>query len=73
MKSTEKQTLLQKAKSIEGNRKEVNDEEYELCLAWAKGELSFRQIQTVMGFPGINTVYVLLVIAFKRYYNETNK
>lgn len=70
------QTLLEKAKSLKPKRKNKNtfgDEEYELGISLIKGEISYRDVQTVMEFKNINSVYGLLIYSFKRYHEETNR
>lgn len=49
---SEKQTLLQKARStnIRSQKKEhISDEVIELVLAWAKNEVSIGQVSTALG------------------------
>ena len=68
-------TLLEKAKSLpkkQVKRIGINDQEYELGIAFIKGEITLRDIHEVMGFRNVNSVYTLLIHSFKRYYSETN-
>ena len=61
-------TLLEKAKEIKTSQtKETNisEEEYQLGVAWAKGEISFRQIQKVLNYKNVNSVYGFLSHCFK--------
>lgn len=70
---SDKETLLQKAKQIKVNKKgdrKLGDEEYELGLAWVKGEVTMRQIQTVMGYKNTNSSYTLIAQTFLRYFAE---
>ena len=66
-------TLLEKAKEVKGVKKEcaVTDEEYELGIAWAKGELSLRQVQKALGYENVNSSYVFLSRCFKRSISKT--
>ena len=68
-------TLLEKAKEAKGIKKEspITDEEYELGFAWAKGELSLRQIQIAVGYENVNSSYVFLSRCFKYSISKTNK
>ncbi len=60
-------TLLEKAKEITGKKKAtvITEEEYELGIAWAKGEVSFRQIQKALEYKNVNSVYAFLTNCFK--------
>ena len=66
------QTLLEKAKKIKAYkvRTKINDEEYELGLAWAKGEVSISQIQKSIGYKCNSSAYALLSQCFARYVAE---
>ena len=68
-------TLLDKAREAKGIKKEVPviNEEYELGIAWAKGELSLRQIQKALRYENVNSSYVFLSRCFKRSISKTNK
>ena len=53
-------TLLEKAKEI-GVKKcdtPITEEQYELGVAWAKEEISLRQIQKVLGYKNANSAYI---------------
>ena len=63
-------TLLQQAIDLNPERKDkkpLSVEEYELGVAWARGRITYRQIQTVMGYKNINSVYGLISKCFERY------
>ena len=69
-------TLLEKAKEIGAKkikRAPISEEEYELGIAWAKEELSLRQIQKVLGYKNVNTVYVFLTTCLKHSILKTPK
>ena len=68
--------LIEKIK-LKQNRKKKHylnytDEEYDLALAYIRGEVSFLDIKFAMNYNNLNAVYPFLVAAFKRYYKENN-
>ncbi len=66
----EKRTLLQKALAVPTHTPpDVNREEMELALAWVRGEVTNRQIQTALKGKqtGGAAVYVFLAHALKTY------
>jgi hypothetical protein len=67
-------TLLEKAKEIESKRMPsvITEEKYDLAIAWAKGEISLRQIQKVLGYKNVNASYVFLANCFKHSILKTN-
>jgi len=66
-------TLLEKAKNVnvKGYRLSITDEEYELCLAHIRGEITQTQMQLAIGKKSTAYTYTLLSRAFKRYFFET--
>ena len=69
-------TLIEKAKEI-GEKRDVNQnitpEQYELGVAWAKGEVSLRQMQKVLGYNNVNSAYGFLSKCFKYSILKSNK
>ena len=69
-------TLLDKAKEIgvkKGIHTAITEEEHELAVAWAKGELSLGQIQKVLEYRSANSVYIFLSNCFKYSILKNNK
>ena len=67
-------TLLDKAKDLRPKNKvkqDVTEEEYQLAIAWVKGEISLRQIKEVMGYDNVNSSYVFLSHCFKYSISKT--
>jgi hypothetical protein len=65
-------TLLQKAKLFESSRtqkKFINDEDLELAIAWAKGEVSIKQVKLVLSLSSHTRVHTFLADCFKTYIN----
>ena len=66
-----KQTLLQKAKSYQIQRKQSklkfdDNETIEIALAWSRNEITYTQAQvSITGRPGGMTAYVRLAIGLK--------
>lgn len=75
--SNNSETLLEKAKKINTTRKHrhspPSDEEYELFLAWAKGEVTYTQIQKLLGISSGVMAYSRAFQYFKRYVREVNQ
>ncbi len=69
-----KQTLLDKAKKIKSRKpNNITDEEYELGVAWASGDITIKQISVAMEDMNISSVYVMLTKCFERYVQEDLK
>lgn len=63
------QTLLQKARQVKSRlvyRTNITDEEVELAVAWAKGEISFKQVREVLGIAH-TTCYAWLAVRLREY------
>ena len=62
------ETLLQKAKKS-SNTEKYSDEEIELAIAWAKGEIRLVQVCEVIEKP-TNGGYIFLAQRLKQAYNK---
>jgi len=57
MKKEKKETMLERAKKIKPlpktpySRVEATDEHFELIMAWARQEISYRQLSIITGRP----------------------
>ena len=70
-----KETLLEIAQKVKIRtmKKVFDDEEIELCTAWAKGEISLKQVTEVVPFIRSEThAYVFISNCFK-YLVQSNK
>jgi len=66
-------TLLQQAKEVAVKRKHrvIGDQEVELALSWARGEVTTHQVNKALtGKDGGMTAYVFLSQAFQRFVKE---
>ena len=71
-----KKTLLEKAKSLETQKKSsrsFTDEEYELILALVNNEVSLSQVKRATGIKSVTTVYVYAFRCLQDYMNKKNK
>jgi hypothetical protein len=69
-------TLLEKAKqlqTISNTKNDITEEQLELACGWAKDEISLRQIQKVMEYKNVTTVYTFLANCFKYSILKTPK
>jgi hypothetical protein len=78
MKNLEKKnmTLLEKAKTyadLKRYKHIMSDEELELAIGWARGEISLTQISGVLGFKNISDAYSFISSAFSIYIRKKNK
>jgi len=63
-------TLLDKAKKVKAGDvkqtfKDISKEQFELCMALAKGEITLVAAQKALKYQNVNTVYVLSHHCFK--------
>lgn len=63
------ETLLQKAKVLQlsGKNKQISGEQVEVAVAWAKGEITYSQAQSVLSASKTISVYPQLARALKIY------
>jgi len=61
-------TLLQQVRELGPNKNisVITDDQYELGLAWARGEVSIREITTVLKYKNVNSTYGFLSKCFKK-------
>lgn len=63
-----KETLLQKALSEKGKKNlKIMEEDIELALSWANGEISLSQVQKAYGAKAGSSVYAKLAVALKKH------
>jgi hypothetical protein len=62
-------TLLDKAKAlnVKSKRSKVTEEEIELAVGWAKGEINYSQAQQILSPTSPMNVYCRLALALKEY------
>lgn len=74
--STNKQTLLQKAKKVTSHKKVIpqTKEMQEVALAWCRDEITITQIAKALGLNNTGTrIYSKLALSLKSYLNENFK
>lgn len=67
--SKKNETLLNEAKKLGGKNitnSNITDEQVELALGWARGQVSYIQVQRVMGLSP-STTYSFLAFSLKKY------
>lgn len=66
-------TLLQKAKERKSKAVvEIGDEEVELALAWARGEINLTQASEAIGSQRGSAIYSRMALALKKYIQTKN-
>ncbi len=64
-------TLVEKAKEVRTRKRgAVTEEQYELALAWVKGDVGFREIKEVLGYKSPTAVYIFLADCFRYSINK---
>lgn len=64
-------SLLDKSNSVKKNRSKRTEEDVELALAWAKGEISITAVAIAKGFTATSTCYQYLALTFKSYFSNS--
>ena len=68
----EKETLLDQAKKI-NTPSNINDEEYDVLIAYMKDEIELRQAMKVLGVKDYGKLSRKVLYAFKRYIRQNGK
>lgn len=65
-------TLVEKAKEIKRKSKteELNKDQIELAVAWAKNEISMTSVSKVLDIKNNSNVYTFLALALRQYIQE---
>lgn len=66
------ETLLQKARILQlsNKNKQITGEQVEVAVAWAKGEITYQQAQSVLSSSKTISVYPKLARALKVYLSK---
>jgi hypothetical protein len=66
-------SLLDRAKKVRVNSKTrdgVTDEDIELALAWARGEIALKQVAVALGGVAATSAYARLAISLRKVFKD---